>query len=182
MELSTVLGIVLIVVIAVLVIKFLGKLVSFLLSVVGIIIVVWLVVSGLRYLDEQNVRDNLLESNSLFVLQDSGNMVTGFATQQEGKADLTGLEQELDNPNSNVYDDHYKVIVVNADALPEKTAMLVDVADDEDRLKLFRSYVDNSLLEGDFVESLVEKEERGDIAVYKETLAFRHGIKDVLSS
>ncbi|MBW2997770.1 hypothetical protein KY349_05510 [Candidatus Woesearchaeota archaeon] len=182
MELSTVVGIIVIIVVAVLIMKFLGKLVSFLLSVVGIILVVWLVIVGLRYLDEQNVRDNLMNSNSMFVLQDGDSMVTGFATQDVGEADVSGLENELDNPNSNIYDDYYKVIVVNADALPEKTAMLFDVADDEDKLKLFKSYVDNNLLEGDFVESLVEKEEQGDVEVYKETLAFRHGIKDVLSS
>ena len=182
MELSTVVGIVLIVVIAVLVIKLLGRLVSFFLSAVGIIIVVWLVVAGLRYLDEQNVRENLLESNSLFVLRDGGNMVTGFATQEEGQADVSGLGDELDNPNSRIYDDYYKVIVVDADTLPEETAMLLGVADDEDKLKLFKSYVDNDLLEGDFVESLVEKEEMGGVEVHKETLAFRHGIKDILSS
>lgn len=183
MELSTVVGIIVILAVAVLLMKFLGKMVSFALSVVGIVLVVWLVVAGLRYLDEQNVRDNLLDSNSLFVLDDGGSMLTGFATQDDGEeADISGIEADLDNPNSRIYDDYYKVFIVKKEALPEKTALLVDVADDADRLNLFRNYVENDLLDGDFVDTLVKKEEDGAIEVHKETLAFRHGVMEVLGS
>ena len=183
MELSTVVGIIVIIAVAVLLMKFLGKVVSFVFSVLGIVLVVWLVVVGLRYLDEQNVRDNLLGSNNLFVLEDGGNLLTGFATQEgEADQDITELDEELENPNSKIYDDYYKVFIVKKEALPEKTSLMVGVADDDDKLSLFRNYVDNDLLEGDFVDTLVEEEKEGNIAVHRETLAFRHGIKEVLSS
>jgi energy-coupling factor transporter transmembrane protein EcfT len=186
MELSIVIGIIVIIVAIVLLMKVMGKVVSLIFSIVGIIAVVVLVVVGMRYLDESNVRDNLLDSNSLFLLEDDGNLLTGFATQ-EGMPDpdMADIEEEigsLDNPNSEIYDDYYKVIVVKKEALPEKTALLVDVSDEEDRHNLFKSYVDNELLEGDFVSNLVEEEKEGNIEVHKETLAFRHGLKEVIKS
>jgi hypothetical protein len=183
MELSTVVWIVVLIVAAVLLMKLLGKVVSLALSVLGIVAVVWLVVIGLRYMDENNVRDNLLDSNNLFVLQDEGNFITGFATQ-EGMPDpeIDALDEDLTNPNSELYDEYYKVIVVEKDALPEKTALMVDASGKEDKLELFRYYVENSLLEGDVVENLVEEEKEGSLQVYKETLAFKHGVKEVLGS
>lgn len=182
MELSTVIGIIVIIAVAVLLMKFLGKMVSFAFSVIGIVLVVWLVVAGLRYLDEQNVRDNLLDSNSLFVLEDEGNTLTGFATQDGEPAEVTGIEEELENPNSRLYDRYYKIFVVKREALPEKTALMVEVADEQDRLRLFRNYVEKDLLEGDFVDSIVQAEQEGKLEVHKETLAFRHGVKEVLGS
>ncbi len=184
MELSTVVGILIIIVAIVLLMKVMGKIVSLMLSVIGIVLVVWLVVAGLRWMDETNLRDNFKESNNLFVLEDEGSMITGFATK-EGMPDPDVKEldeKELTNPNSDLYDQYYKVVVVTKDALPEKKAMLIDVADEEDRLSLFRHYVDNNLLEGDIVQNLVEKEKEGNVQVHKETLAFKHGAREVLSS
>ena len=182
MELSTVVGIIIIIVVAVLLMKFLGKIVSLFLSVIGIILVVWLVVAGLRYMDELNIRDNFLESNNLFVLDDGNNLLTGFPTQEGAEPDLSEIEQEVQDPNSELYDEYYKVIVVKKEALPEKTALLVDVADEQDKLNLFKHYVEKNILEGDVADQLIEEEEQGNVEVYKETLAFRHGIKEVLGS
>jgi hypothetical protein len=184
MELSTVVGIIVILLVVVLLMKVLGKVVSLVLSIVGIIAVVWLVVVGLRWMDEGNVRDNLLESYNLFLPEDDGNLLTGFATQEDApEPDLNSLgEEELDNPNSDVYDDYYKVIVVKKEALPEKTSLMLGVVDEEDKENLFKHYVDNSLLEGDFVANLIEEEQEGNIDVYKETLAFKQGITEVISS
>ncbi|HII72022.1 TPA: hypothetical protein HA265_04675 [Candidatus Woesearchaeota archaeon] len=182
MELSTVIGIIVIMLAVVLLMKIFGKVVSLILSIVGVIAVVWLVVVGMRYLDESNMRDNLLDSNNLFLLEDDGNLLTGFATQEGApEPDISDFEGELDNPDSDVYDDYYKVIVVKKDALPDKIALVVDAADEEDRQELFKYYVENQLLEGDFVSRLVEEEEEGNIDVHKETLAFKHGIKEVVT-
>ncbi|MBU2561346.1 MAG: hypothetical protein KKD17_03535 [Nanoarchaeota archaeon] len=183
MELSTVVVILVVLAAAMLLMKFIGKMFSFALSVIGIIAVVWLVVIGLRWIDENNIRDNLLESNSLFLLEDGGNIMTGFATQ-EGMPDpdIAEVSKELADPDSGIYDDYYKVFIVKKDALPEKTSILVEISDAEDKKELFRHYVENNLLEGDFVSTLVNKEKQGDIEVREETLAFRHGVAEVLRS
>ena len=182
MELLTVIGIVVIIVVAVLLMKVLGKVVSFVFSVMGIVLVVWLVVVGMRYLDERNISDNFLDSNNLFLLQDGSNVITGFATHDTGQVDFAQVDDEMNNPNSKLYDKYYKVILVNKDSLPENTALLVEVSDGADRLTLFKNYVENNFLEDDPTDILIEKEENGKIEIYKETLAFRHGIKEVLSS
>jgi len=185
MELSTVVGLLIAVVVVVILMKVMGKVVSLVLSIVGVILVVWLVVVGLRWMDENNVRQNFMESNNLFVLEDEGSLVTGFATK-EGMPDpdVTAFSaEEFTNPNSPLYDDYYKIVVVQKEALPEKTSLLVDVVEDEDRLSLFRNYVDDELLDqDDFVSTLVEEEKEGKIKVHKETLAFKHGLGEVLSS
>ena len=182
MELSTVIGVVVIIVVAVLLMKFLGKVVSFVFSIMGVVLVVWLVVVGMRYLDEQNIRDNFLDSNNLFLLQDGSNVITGFATHDTGQVDFAQVDDEMNNPNSPLYDQYYKVILVNKESLPENTALMVGVVEGADRLNLFRNYVENNLLEGDPTDLLIEEEEEGNIEIYKETLAFRHGMKEVLSS
>jgi energy-coupling factor transporter transmembrane protein EcfT len=179
MELSTLVGILVVVIIAVFLLKLLGKAVSFVISVASIIVIVWLVVAGLRYMDERDVREKFIDSNNLFVLQDGGSILTGFATAEGDVPELAGVE-EAEDPNSELFDRYYKVIVVNKDALPEKTALVLDAADEADKQKLFQSYVENNLLEGDVAENLVNAEKEGDIGVYEETLAFRHGIKEVL--
>ncbi|MBN1544808.1 hypothetical protein JW898_05105 [Candidatus Woesearchaeota archaeon] len=182
MELSTVVVILIVLAAAMLLMKFIGKMFSFALSVIGIVAVVWLVVIGLRWMDENSIRENMIESNSLFLLSDGDNLMTGFATQ-EGMPDpdIAEVSKELADPDSDIYDDYYRVFIVKKDALPEKTSVLVDVVGAEDRKELFRHYVENSLLEGDFVGNLVNKEKQGDIEVREETLAFRHGVAEVLS-
>lgn len=182
MELSTVLGIVVILVIAVLLVKFLSKVVSFVFSAIGIVLVVWLVVIGMRYLDEQNIRDNFIDSNNLFLLQDGHNVITGFATHDNGQVDFAQVDEEMNNPNSPLYDKYYKVIFVNKESLPDKTSLMVGVSDEADRLSLFKNYVAHNFLEGDPTDLLIEEESQGSIEIHKETLAFRHGIKEVLSS
>ncbi|MFC1741456.1 hypothetical protein ACFL3V_02890 [Nanoarchaeota archaeon] len=183
MDLSTVVAVVVVIVLGIFLMKMLGKVMSFAFSVAGIVVVVWLVIAGLRYLDEQSVRDKILDSNNLFLLEEDGNLLTGFVTQ-EGMPDpdIEAAAGEFDNPNSGLYDDYYKVIVVKKEALPEKTSLMVDVASDPDKADLFRNYVDENLLEGDAVENLVEEEQQGNIEVHKESMAFRKGIKDVLFS
>jgi hypothetical protein len=180
MEIVTIFLIVIAIVIGVVLLKLLGKAVSLALSVLGIVIVVWLVVAGLRFLDINNIRDNFMDSNNLFLLEDGGDLVTGFATGYVEEA-LPDTKEELVNPNSKLYDDCYKVVVVKKDALPQKTALLIDASDDADRDRLFRAYVDNELMDGDLAENLVDAESEGDIEVYKETLAFRHGIREVIA-
>lgn len=182
MELSTVLVVIVVAVAALLLMKLVGKVFSLVFSVLGIVAVVWLVVAGLRWMDEENVRDNLLDSNNLFLLSDGSQMITGFATQDNITPDIKGIETEVTNPNSEIYDDFYKVIIVNKDALPQKTALMVDAVGQDDQQALFKNYVEDTLLKEDAAERLIEEEEAGNLAVYKETLAFRHGIKDVLSS
>ncbi|MBW2971835.1 hypothetical protein KY359_02250 [Candidatus Woesearchaeota archaeon] len=186
MELSTVVGIIVIVVVAVLLMKFMGKVLSFIFSIIGIIAIVWLVVIGLRWMDENSIRDNFMDSNNLFLLAEDGNLMTGFATQESPQGgqepELSDVSAELGNPNSYIYDEYYKVIVVDKEALPEKTALLIDVVDPQDQQALFRSYVENSLLEGDFLANLIDEEKLGDIEVYEETLAFRHGLRDVVGT
>jgi hypothetical protein len=183
MEIATVVGLIILLAAAVLLMKVLGKVVSLVLSVVGIVALVWLVVASLRYLDERDIRDNFLSSNNLFILESEGAPITGFASK-EGLPDpsLEGIEAELGNPNSAIYDDYYKVVVVKKEALPEKLALMVDAAEGDDRLSIFRSYVDDSLIEGDAVSNLVENERAGNIEVYSESLAFRHGVREVLTS
>lgn len=183
MGLSTVVWIVVIIALVVLFLKVLKKMVSLAFSIAGIIVVVWLVVVGLRYLDENNVRDNLLESNNMFLLQDGEALITGFATQDDlSSSNIADIQDDLEDPSSELYDSYYKIIIVDKDSLPQKTSLLVDVAGEDDRRKLFMSYVENDLLEGDYTGNLVDAEMSGDIEVRKETLAFRHGIKEVLGS
>ncbi|MBI5880662.1 hypothetical protein HZB90_00870 [archaeon] len=180
MEPSTIVGILVVIIIAVFLLKLLGKAVSFAISVASIIVIVWLVVAGLRYMDERDVRDKFLDSNNLFVLQDGGSLLTGFATAEDNPPELASIEEEVEDPNSGLFDKYYKVIVVNKEALPEKTALVLEAAEDADKQKLFESYVENNLLEGDVAENLVNAEKEGSIGVYKKTLAFRHGLKEVL--
>jgi hypothetical protein len=183
MEIATVVGLIVLLAAVVLVIKVLGKAVSVVFSMIGVISLVWLVVVGLRYLDERDIRQNFLNSNNLFVLDDGGSPITGFATK-EGlpEPQLDDIVVELDNPNAPLYDDYYKVIVVNKEALPEKLAAVVDAAEGDDLLSIFKSYVQDSLLEGDVAGNLVEEEQAGNIEVYKKTLAFKHGVREVLTS
>lgn len=183
MEIATVVGFIILLAAVVLVIKVLGKAVSVVFSMVGVITLVWLVVVGLRYLDERDIRQNFLNSNNLFVLDDDGSTITGFATK-EGLPDpqLDSIVVDLDNPNAPLYDDYYKVIVVNKEALPEKLAAVFDAADKEDRMSIFRNYVQDNLMEGDVAGNLVEEEQQGNIEVHKKTLAFRHGVREVLTS
>ena len=182
MELSTVVGILVIILAVVLLMKVFGKVVSFVFSTLGIIAVVWLVVVGLRWMDEGNVRENLLDSNNLFVLEDEeGSLITGFATKEGAPEPDLSTADDAENPNSKLYDDYYKVVFVKKDALPEKISLMMDAADDADKQNLFRSYVDNELLEGDFVTNIIEEEKEGNIEVHKETLAFRHGVREVIS-
>ncbi|MBW2966941.1 hypothetical protein KY362_00485 [Candidatus Woesearchaeota archaeon] len=164
-------------------IKFLGKLASMLFTVVGIFLVVWLVVIGLRYMDEENVRENFMLSNNLFVLEENGNPLTGFVTKDGLPGpELDTVLEEVENPNSELYDEYYKVVFVDKEALPEKIQLVMDAADPEDRLSMFQEYVETEIIEGDTAENLIEKEKAGDIEVYHETLAFRHGFMDVLGS
>jgi hypothetical protein len=179
MELSTVVGILVVIVVAALLLKLLGKAVSFAISVISVVAVVWLVVIGLRYLDERDIRDKFLDSDNLFVLQEDGNVITGFATGSNETPPAESVEQ-LSKDESGLLDKYYKVVAVSKDALPEKTALMIDAAEQGDKLKLFQSYVENSLLEGDVAGNLVAEEKEGNISVYKETLAFRHGIREVL--
>jgi len=179
MEPSTIVGILVMIIIAVFLLKLLGKAVSFAISAVSIIVIVWLVVAGLRYMDERDVREKFLDSNNLFVLRDGGSLLTGFATAEDNPPELASIG-EVEDPNSGLFDKYYKVIVVNKEALPEKTALVLEAAEDADKQRLFESYVENNLLEGDVAENLVNAEKEGNIGVYKETLAFRHGLKEVL--
>jgi 4-amino-4-deoxy-L-arabinose transferase-like glycosyltransferase len=184
MELSMVVWVVALIVLALLLMKFLGKVFSLAFSVLGILIVVWLVVAGLRWMDEQNLRDNIIESNNLFLLADGDNMITGFSTL-DGEEQEIPDSTELTNPNSELYDEYYKVIVVDKESLPEKTSLMLEAAEPEDKLALFQTYVETGLLESDgetAAETLISEEQEGNIAVYKETLAFKHGIKEVLGS
>ncbi|MFH1063776.1 MAG: hypothetical protein V1729_01710 [Candidatus Woesearchaeota archaeon] len=183
MGLSTVVWIVVIIALVVLSLKVLKKMISLTLSVAGIVLVVWLVVAGLRYMDESNVRNNLMDSNNLFLLQEGDSLITGFATQEDTAGqDLEVVQDELDDPTSDLYDSYYKVIIVNKESLPEKTSLLVEVSDKDDQLNLFKSYVKNGLLEGDYTSNLVDEEKEGNIEVRKETLAFRHGLREVFGS
>jgi|GEM_PF-6504322 len=177
---STVVWILAIIIAAVLLLKFLGKMLSFILSAVGIVTVVWLVIIGLRYLDESDMRNNLLESNSLFVLDDGGSPITGFATKEGFVPDINEAYEEMPDSSSDIYQTYYKVFVVKKEALPEKIALMMEVSDDEDKLNMFRHYVDNNLLQGNFTTRLIEAEQEGKLDVYKETLAFKHGLKDLL--
>jgi hypothetical protein len=181
MGLSTLVCIVAVIVAGVFLLKFLGKAVSFALSVLGVAAVVWLTVAGLRYLDEQKVREGILESNNLFLLSENGKVVTGFATQ-EGmpEPDIDKAQRELSNPNSPLYSDYYKIIVVKEEALPEDRTEDISSSLGESKEKAFRQYVDTNLLEGDALTNLVGLEKEGAIAVYEESIAFRHGIKEVL--
>ena len=183
MEIATVVGLIILLAAVVLVLKVMGKVVSLVFSIVGIIALVGLVVAGLRYMDERDIRQNFLNSNNLFVLDDDGSPITGFATK-EGMPDpqLDSVSLELDNPNSQLYDDYYRVVLVKKDALPDKLAAVVDAAEGDDKLSIFKSYVQDNLLEGDVAEKLVEEEQEGNIEVHKETLAFRHGVREVLTS
>ena len=81
MDTMTIVWIVLAVVLLLALFKVLKNVISFAISTVGIVVVVWLMILGLKYVDESNLRDNLLASNNLFLLQDSeNNLLTGFAS------------------------------------------------------------------------------------------------------
>ncbi|NQU79689.1 hypothetical protein HQ545_08030 [Candidatus Woesearchaeota archaeon] len=177
MELSTVVLVIVIAIMAVVIMKILKKAASFAFSIAGIIAVVWLVIAGMRYLDENNLRKNLLESNSLYLLEDQGDIMAGFATIQGNVP--TSIE-EIDDPVLNIHDSFYKVFLVRRDSMEERTALVLGAADDKDRLELFKNYIDNNLLQNDFVTKLVQKEKQGQIKVYKETIAFKHGFSEVL--
>ena len=176
MELTTIIGVVVVVVIGVLLLKLIGKMLSFAISILGIMLIVWGIVIGLRYFDTQDLRQNLADSDNLFVLQDSGNIVTGFATD----GTTPQINQEDLKSDSDLFNKYYKVIVVDKDRLPEKTSLLVDASEGTDKLELFKSYVNNNILSGDPVANLIALDKEGDIKVYEETLAFRHGVSEVL--
>ncbi|HII71823.1 TPA: hypothetical protein HA265_03655 [Candidatus Woesearchaeota archaeon] len=182
MQAMTLVWIALAVVILVLFFRFVKRLFNVALSAVGIIFVVWLVVLGLRYADKTNLRNNLIASNNLFLLEDSNDLVTGFATDGTAteQVDISSLPDPSDS-SSEIYDKYYKVIVVQKDALPEKIGLVYDSADADDRLSLFRSYIDSSILGSDDpVDTLIEKEQEGDLEVHRNTMAFRYGIREVL--
>ncbi len=181
--LSTVVIGILVIIAAVLVLKLIGKVVSMIFTFVGIAAVVWLVIIGLQYLDEKNIRDKMSSSNSLFVLEDEGSMITGFATK-EGlpEPDLVEVQEEVNDPSSELYDSYYKVFIVKKEALPEKISLLIDEVEPEEQTGLFRNYVDNNILEGDYADNLITAEKEGDIEVHKESIAFRHGFKEMLKS
>lgn len=182
MGIVTIFAIIVGIVVAVLLIKLLGKALSFAFSVAGIVLVVWLVVAGMRLVDTNNVQNNFLEENNLFILTDDGDMLTGFATQGGEVPVEEDILTNLDNPNSELYEDFYKVITVDKSKLPQKTALLVEVSADYEKRELFKEYIESTLLsDNNVAENLVEAEKEGDIEVHKETLAFRHGVKDVIT-
>jgi hypothetical protein len=182
MEIVTILVILIVVVLAVFLFKFLGKAVSFALSLVGIVIVVWLIVIGLRFMDTKNLQDNFLDSNNLFVLADEDNFITGFATNEPNEmTNLADIYDDLSNPNSDLFDKYYKVVIVEKDSMPHITTRIIDSSKDVERVEAFRGYVEDNFLDEDIAEILVEEEQLGNIEVHKETLAFRHGFREIIS-
>lgn len=181
MDAMTIVWVLLAVVIVVAVLRFLGKTVSMAFSAASIIILVWLVVSGLQYMDQNDIREKFLDSNNLFVLKDGSSLISAYATK-EGlpEPDLSGIQDEIDDPDSELYDDYYKVILVDIDTMPSDVIRMISSADEERRLVLFQDYVYGEIIGEDIAQSLVEHEKEGDIVVYQETIAFRHGTLEVL--
>jgi hypothetical protein len=123
----------------------------------------------------KNLEDNFASSNNLFVLEDGGSAITGFATQDT--ATPAGITAADIDPES-----YYKVIKIDKSALPEKTALLIDVSDESDKTNLFKEYVrENYIAPEDSVTKLIEDEDSGELSVEKNTLAFRHGLREVVS-
>lgn len=180
MELMTVFLIIAVAGLAMLLLKLLGKALSLAFSVMGIVLVVWLAIMGLKYLDANNIRDNLLDSNNLFLLEDDDALITGFATLEEIKEDAVELTEKLNDPDSEIHDKYFRIISVKKSSLPEEISYLIDNTNDENKLIAFRKYVETNILTQDAFERLVEEEKNNNIRVFQETLAFRHGIKEYL--
>jgi hypothetical protein len=179
MELSTVVIVVVIIAVAVLALKLLGKALSFLLSILGIVAVVWVLVFGLRYMDERDLRSKFLESTNLYVLADGENIITGYAT--DGTVPAINKVDEIKGDPA-FLDEYYKVVVVNAESLPERTAAIIAAADESDKILLLKSYMNKTILSGDAVDNLISAEQEGTVEVYKNTLAFKHGLREVLTN
>ncbi len=173
MNTMTIVWIVLAVFLIILIFKILKKLVSVALSAAGIIIVVWLVIIGLQYADKGSLRENLLTSNNLVLLND-GNQLTGFATKSDG------IEEEIDLSDKALYDKYFKVIIVDKEAFPEKIGLVYDVSEEHERQLLFQNFVENNLLNEDATDNLLEYEKLGLIEVYRNTIAFKQGFMEVL--
>jgi predicted phosphoribosyltransferase len=178
MELSAIVTIIVIIAVGVVLIKLLGKVLSFVFSILGVIAVVWLITIGLKYIDEKDIRDKFLDSNNLYVLEDGSNIVTGFASM--GPA--PNVTAEDISQNSDLLSEYYKIIVVKKSALPEKSQVMIDALDPADQVLLLKHYVNATLLDGDVVDNLVTAEKEGNIEVFKKTIAFRQGIKEVLAN
>ena len=178
MELSAIVTIIAIIAIGVVLIKVLGKVLSFVFSILGVVAVVWLITIGLRYMDERDIRGKFLDSNNLYVLEDGANIVTGYATEGE----MPSVTAEELAQNSVLLDEYYKVVVVKTSALSEKSQAMVSALEPSDRLLLLQNYVNSTLLDGDVVDNLVSAEKVGDIEVFKKTIAFRQGLKEVFTN
>jgi hypothetical protein len=182
MELGSVLAVLVGIVLVVILLKLIGKVVSVALTVIGIIAVVWLAVAGLRFLDVQNLEENFAGSNNLFVLSDGGSAITGFATQEDSAPDLEKVKAAVETGDDAALESYYKVVTIEISSLPEKTALLIDATDGADRAALFRDYVLSNFVEPeDRVSRLIEAEKQGALSVSKDTLAFRQGLKEVVS-
>ncbi len=178
MEPMTLVWVLLVFGLIILLFKVLKKIVSVAFSIAGIIVVVYLVIIGLQYVDRNDLRDNLLSSNNLFILEDSGNELTGFAS--DGSVVSLPDPKVIEDDDSDLYKKFYKVILVKKDALPEKIRLVYDSADDNDKAAIFRSYVNNDLLQDDPVDNLIEQEKDGTVEVHKESIAFKHSLREVL--
>lgn len=175
MEIATGLAILVGILLIVLVLKVVGKAVKFAFTVTAILVIAWCAVIGLRHLDVQNLEEHFKGSNNLFLLQDGGDVVTGFATKT---ADTIGTAASTEIPD----EDYYKIIKIDKSVLPEKTALLIDAVEDADKEALFKEYVDANFMDpADGVSRLIDAEKSGEISVEKDTLAFRHGVREVLS-
>ncbi len=187
MEIFQIVIVVLALLLVVMLVKFMGKAASFVFSILGIFIVVWLIIMGVRFLDEINIKNNLLDSNNLYILKSDNAAVTGFVSgiglsNKPVDINLVSIYSDLLNINSDLYADYYKIIIVNEKFLPENIQSQLQESDNAtEKFELFRNYVDDSLLEDDFVKNLIDAEKTGHIEVYKETLAFRHGIRETLT-
>ena len=179
MELSTVVIVVVIIAVAVLALKLLGKALSFLISILGIVAVVWVLVFGLRYVDERDLRSKFLDSTNLYVLADGENIITGYATEGTMPA-ISTVEEIKEDPA--LLDEYYKVVVVDIESLPEKTATIIQAADESDKIQILKNFINKTILTGDAVDNIINEEQNGTIAVYKNTIAFKHGLREVLTN
>jgi len=144
----TIVGIVFTIVLLIVLFKVLKNIVSFALSAAGILILTYLVIAGLRYADKQDLRNNLQISNNLILVEDSGNIISGFATK--------GGEVNTDNINvhdEDLYKEYYKVIIIPKEMENLSTKRLLNV------------------------DTLIQKEKDDKIKVYRESIAFRHGLE-----
>ena len=151
--------------------KIFKKVLSLAFTAAAITVVVFLVIAGLKYMDENNIRNNFLNSNNIFVLEDNNNLITGFTTHPRTVLDEKDLEKiKQDSSTQN----HYKTIIIKKHNSKELSEKLSNANSKEDQLNIFEEYVEENFLSEEFVDNLIAKEKSGEIEVKKESIAFKY--------